>query len=38
MSALLIQLIERSPAITIDADVYGNVTPDKIECIVEKYR
>ena len=29
---------ERAPAIMIDDDVYGNVTPDKIERILEKYR
>lgn len=29
---------ERAPAIMMDGDVYGNVTPDKIECIVEKYK
>jgi NADH-quinone oxidoreductase subunit E len=29
---------ERAPAIMIDDDVYGNVTPDKIERIVEKYK
>ena len=29
---------ERAPAIKIDNDVYGNVTPDKIERIVEKYK
>ncbi|MBX3331436.1 MAG: NADH-quinone oxidoreductase subunit NuoE [Nitrospira sp.] len=29
---------ERAPAIMIDGDVYGNVTPDKVEEIVEKYR
>jgi NADH-quinone oxidoreductase subunit E len=29
---------ERAPALMIDDDVYGNVTPDKIERIVEKYR
>jgi len=29
---------ERATAIMMDGDVYGNVTPDKIECIVEKYK
>ncbi len=29
---------ERAPAIMIDDDVYGTVTPDKIERIVEKYK
>ena len=29
---------ERAPAIMIDTDIYGNVTPDKIERIVEKYK
>lgn len=29
---------ERAPAIMIDTDIYGNVTPDKIDGIVEKYR
>jgi NADH-quinone oxidoreductase subunit E len=29
---------ERAPAIMIDGDVYGNVTPDKVEGIVEKYK
>ena len=29
---------EWAPAIMIDDDVYGNVSPDKIERIVEKYR
>lgn len=29
---------ERAPAIKIDDDVYGNVTPDKIERLVEKYK
>ena len=29
---------ERAPAIMLDSDVYGNVTPDKIERIVEKYK
>lgn len=29
---------ERAPAIMIDDDVYGNVSPDKIERIVEKYK
>ena len=29
---------ERAPAIMIDDDVYGNVTPDKIERIVEQYK
>lgn len=28
---------ERAPAMMIDQDVYGNVTPDKVEQIVEKY-
>ena len=27
-----------APAIMIDTDIYGNVTPDKIERIVEKYK
>jgi NADH-quinone oxidoreductase subunit E len=29
---------ERAPALMIDQDVYGNVTPEKIEQIVEKYK
>ena len=29
---------ERAPAMMIDGDVYGNVTPDKVEGIVEKYK
>ena len=29
---------ERAPAVMIDQDVYGDVTPDKIEQIVEKYK
>ncbi|NGZ09341.1 MAG: NADH-quinone oxidoreductase subunit NuoE [Nitrospira sp. LK70] len=29
---------ERAPAMMIDQDVYGCVTPDKVESIVEKYR
>lgn len=29
---------ERAPVIMMDGDVYGNVTPDKIERIVEKYK
>ena len=29
---------ERAPAIMIDDDVYGNVTPDKVERVVEKYK
>ena len=29
---------DRAPAVMIDHDVYGNVTPDKIEQIVEKYK
>jgi NADH-quinone oxidoreductase subunit E len=29
---------EKAPAMMIDADVYGPVTPEKIEAIVEKYR
>ncbi len=29
---------ERAPALMIDDDIYGNVTADKIEQIVEKYR
>lgn len=29
---------ERAPALMIDQDVYGDVTPDKIEQIVEKYK
>lgn len=29
---------ERAPAVMLDDDVYGNVTPDKIERIVERYR
>lgn len=29
---------ERAPAMMIDQDVYGNVTPEKVERIVEKYK
>lgn len=29
---------ERAPALMIDQDVYGDVTPDKVETIMEKYR
>jgi NADH-quinone oxidoreductase subunit E len=29
---------ERAPALMVDQDVYGDVTPDKIEQIVEKYK
>ena len=29
---------ERAPALMIDQDVYGDVTPEKIEQIVEKYK
>jgi NADH-quinone oxidoreductase subunit E len=29
---------ERAPALMVDEDVYGDVTPDKIEQIVEKYK
>ncbi|MBS0182410.1 MAG: NADH-quinone oxidoreductase subunit NuoE [Nitrospira sp.] len=29
---------ERAPAMMIDQDVYGNVTPEKVETIVEKYK
>lgn len=29
---------ERAPAMMIDGDVYGNVAPDKVEGIVEKYK
>lgn len=29
---------ERAPAMMIDHDVYGDVTPDKIDRIVEKYK
>ncbi len=29
---------ERAPAIMLDADVYGNVTSDNVESIVEKYK
>jgi NADH-quinone oxidoreductase subunit E len=29
---------ERAPAMMIDQDVYGDVTPEKVESIVEKYR
>lgn len=29
---------EQAPALMIDHDVYGDVTPDKIEQIVEKYK
>ena len=29
---------ERAPALMIDQDVYGDVTPEKIEEIVEKYK
>ncbi len=29
---------ERAPAMMIDGDVYGNVTPDKVDGIVEKYK
>ena len=29
---------ERAPAMMIDQDVYGDVTPEKIEQIVEKYK
>jgi NADH-quinone oxidoreductase subunit E len=29
---------ERAPALMIDQDVYGDVTPEKIEEIVEKYQ
>lgn len=29
---------ERAPAVMIDQDVYGDVTPEKIEQIVEKYK
>jgi NADH-quinone oxidoreductase subunit E len=29
---------ERAPALMIDQDVYGDVTPDKIGQIVEKYK
>lgn len=28
---------ERAPAMMIDQDVYGNVTPEKVESIMEKY-
>ncbi|MDF0675581.1 MAG: NADH-quinone oxidoreductase subunit NuoE [Nitrospira sp.] len=28
---------ERAPAMMIDQDLYGNVTPEKVETIVEKY-
>ncbi len=29
---------ERAPAMMIDQDVYGDVTPEKVERIVERYR
>jgi NADH-quinone oxidoreductase subunit E len=29
---------ERAPALMIDQDVYGDVTPDKVELIMEKYK
>src|SRR6185437_487672 len=29
---------ERAPALMIDQDVYGDVTPEKVESIVEKYK
>ena len=29
---------ERAPAMMIDQDVYGEVTPEKVESIVEKYK
>ncbi len=29
---------ERAPAMMIDQDVYGDVTPEKVESIVEKYK
>ena len=29
---------ERAPAMMIDGDVYGNVTPDKVDGVVEKYK
>lgn len=29
---------ERAPALMIDQDIYGNVTPEKVEQIVEKYK
>jgi NADH-quinone oxidoreductase subunit E len=29
---------DRAPALMIDQDVYGDVTPDKIQQIVEKYK
>ncbi|HJT21794.1 MAG TPA: NADH-quinone oxidoreductase subunit NuoE [Nitrospira sp.] len=29
---------EKAPAMMIDADVYGQVTPEKIESIVERYQ
>jgi NADH-quinone oxidoreductase subunit E len=29
---------ERAPALMVDQDIYGDVTPDKIEQIVEKYK
>ncbi|MEK9140991.1 MAG: NADH-quinone oxidoreductase subunit NuoE [Nitrospirota bacterium] len=31
-------LCERAPALMIDQDVYGDVTPEQIEQIVEKYK
>ena len=29
---------ERAPAVMIDQDVYGNLTPEQVEQIVEKYK